>query len=48
MIEFTPQELQIIMFGLGELPAKQSIDLIIKIRTHYDNSIKQDTKAIQK
>lgn len=35
-MEFTPQELQIIIAGLLKLPAEISFDLLFKIKTTLD------------
>ena len=45
-LQLTEQELQIILFGLGELKAKDSIDLIFKVKTDAEKQIK-DQKEIK-
>ena len=46
-LELTLDEINIILAGLGELPAKQSINLIIKIQQQAQAQIKakEDNKA---
>ena len=45
--DLTLDELNVILLGLGELPAKQSINLIIKIQQQAQAQIKakEDNKA---
>jgi len=39
-LELTEQEVNIILAGLGELPAKHSIELIAKIKQSCESQIK--------
>ena len=40
-LELTEQEFNIILAGLGELPAKHSIELIAKIKTTCESQIEE-------
>jgi hypothetical protein len=46
-IKLTEQEAQMILSGLAELPAKHSIDLILKLKNEFESQIKerQDKEA---
>lgn len=37
-MEFTPQDLQVIVAGLLKLPAETSFELLLKIKTFVDNA----------
>ena len=39
-LELTEQEVNIVLAGLGELPAKHSIELIAKIKSECESQIK--------
>ncbi len=39
-INVNEQEAQMILSGLGELPAKHSIDLILKLKNEFESQIK--------
>jgi len=41
-INLTPDEAQLILNGLAELPAKHSIDLIIKLKIEFEQQLKQE------
>lgn len=43
-ITVTEQEAQIILNGLGELPAKFSIELILKLKQQFEQQIKEKTE----
>ena len=34
-LELSEEELQLVMFGLGKLPAEQSLNLIFKVKEEY-------------
>jgi len=40
-LELTEQEVNIILAGLGELPAKHSIELIAKIKSDCESQIEE-------
>ena len=40
-LELTEQEVNIILAGLGELPAKHSIELIAKIKSECESQIEE-------
>jgi len=40
-LKLTEQEVNIILAGLGELPAKHSIDLIAKIKSECETQIEE-------
>jgi hypothetical protein len=40
-INVNEQEAQMILSGLAELPAKHSIDLILKLKTEFESQIKE-------
>jgi len=40
-LKLTEQEVNIILAGLGELPAKHSIDLIAKIKNECETQIEE-------
>ena len=40
-INVNEQEAQMILSGLAELPAKHSIDLILKLKTDFESQIKE-------
>jgi hypothetical protein len=46
-LELTEQEANVVLAGLGELPAKHSIELIAKIKTTCESQIepKQETEV---
>jgi len=39
-LELTEQEVNVVLAGLGELPAKHSIELIAKIKSDCESQIK--------
>jgi len=39
-VELNLDECQLILSGLGELPAKHSIDLILKLKESFESQIK--------
>jgi hypothetical protein len=39
IVNVNKNEAQLILNGLGELPAKQSIDLILKLNKSFENQI---------
>jgi hypothetical protein len=43
---FTEQEINILLKGLGELPAKESINLILKIKQSCEIEIKNNKQKI--
>jgi hypothetical protein len=43
-LKFNDKEINIILKGLGELQAKESVDLIIKIKTNCEAKIKEAKK----
>ncbi len=45
-LTFTTEELNVIMAGLGELPAKVSIDVIKKIQGVVQTTTPEDLKSI--
>jgi hypothetical protein len=46
-IKFTEQELNIILAALGELPAKNTIDLIMKIKDEALLQMSQAPEAVE-
>jgi hypothetical protein len=40
-INVSEQEAQMILSGLAELPAKHSIDLILKLKNEFESQIKE-------
>ena len=40
-VELTVEEVNIVLAGLGELPAKHSIELIAKIKTTCESQIEE-------
>jgi hypothetical protein len=42
-INVSEQEAQIILSGLAELPAKHSIDLILKLKNEFESQIKENS-----
>jgi hypothetical protein len=40
-VSLTEQEAQMILTGLAELPAKFSIDLILKLKQDFESQIKE-------
>jgi len=40
-LELTEQEVNVVLAGLGELPAKHSIELIAKIKTTCESQIEE-------
>ena len=40
-IKVSEQEAQMILSGLAELPAKHSIDLILKLKNSFESQIKE-------
>jgi hypothetical protein len=40
-IKVNENEAQMILLGLAELPAKHSIDLILKLKTEFESQIKE-------
>ena len=40
-LKLTEQEVNVVLAGLGELPAKHSIELIAKIKTTCESQIKE-------
>ena len=46
-IKFTEQELNIILAALGELPAKNTIDLIMKIKDQALLQMSQAPEAVE-
>ena len=42
-IKVSEQEAQMILSGLAELPAKHSIDLILKLKTEFESQIKENS-----
>ena len=40
-VSLTEQEAQMILTGLAELPAKFSIDLILKLKNSFESQIKE-------
>ena len=40
-IKVSEQEAQMILSGLAELPAKHSIDLILKLKNEFETQIKE-------
>jgi hypothetical protein len=40
-VELSLDQCQLILSGLGELPAKHSIDLILKLKTEFESQIKE-------
>jgi hypothetical protein len=40
-IKVSEQEAQMILSGLAELPAKHSIDLILKLKNEFESQIKE-------
>lgn len=44
-LELTEKEVNIILAGLGELPAKHSIDLIAKIKSTCESQIEKTENA---
>ena len=47
-IELSENETNLILKGLGELPAKESIELIIKVRMAWNEQEENKSKEIQK
>ena len=47
-LELTEQEVNIILAGLGELPAKHSIELIGKIKSECEAQIKKENETLPK
>ena len=46
-INLTEQEVNLVLAGLGELPAKHSIDLISKIKTTCESQIEPKQEEIE-
>jgi len=46
-VELTEQEVNIVLAGLGELPAKHSIDLIAKIKSECEAQIEEENEHVQ-
>ena len=46
-LELTEEEVNIVLAGLGELPAKHSIDLISKIKTTCESQIEPKQEQIE-
>jgi hypothetical protein len=44
-ITVTQEEAQVILLGLGELPAKMSIDLIIKLKNEFESQMNNEDKG---
>jgi len=44
-LEFTPEKVNLILKGLLELPAKDSIDLIIEIQSNAQSQINESKKV---
>jgi hypothetical protein len=42
-INVSEQEAQMILSGLAELPAKHSIDLILKLKNEFESQIKESS-----
>jgi hypothetical protein len=42
-INVSEQEAQILLSGLAELPAKHSIDLILKLKNEFESQIKENS-----
>lgn len=40
-VELSLDQCQLILSGLGELPAKHSIDLILKLKESFESQIKE-------
>ena len=40
-VELSLDQCQLILSGLGELPAKHSIDLILKLKNEFESQIKE-------
>jgi hypothetical protein len=41
-VELSLDQCQLILSGLGELPAKHSIDLILKLKQDFESQIKEN------
>ena len=41
-LELTEQEVNVVLAGLGELPAKHSIELIAKIKSDCESQIEEE------
>jgi hypothetical protein len=41
-VELSLDECQLILSGLGEIPAKHSIDLILKLKNEFESQIKEN------
>jgi hypothetical protein len=46
-INVNEQEAQMILSGLAELPAKHSIDLILKLKNEFEKLINENKKVIE-
>ena len=46
-LELTEQEVNVVLAGLGELPAKHSIELIAKIKSDCESQIKASENISQ-
>jgi hypothetical protein len=42
-VELSLDQCQLILSGLAELPAKHSIDLILKLKTEFESQIKENS-----
>jgi hypothetical protein len=46
-INVTEQEAQMILSGLAELPAKHSIELILKLKQEFESQIAEQPKDVE-